>query len=67
MYHHIQHSLSLEDFMGHNPPKFNQRVDSDKYLEDRKLSYVIYMLTGEVELNICWKVEGRMLPWITSK
>jgi len=53
--------------MGHNPPKFNQRVDSDKYLEDRKLSYVIYMLTGEVELNICWKVEGRMLPWITSK
>jgi len=63
--HQQPHTFDLEDFMRHNPPKFNGKVNSyeaDQWVKDierifeatqcceeRKLSYAIYVLTEEVE------------------
>jgi len=63
--HHQHHTLSLEDFLRHDPPKFNWGENPDKadqWMRDierifeatqcpkeRKLSYVEYMLTNDVE------------------
>jgi len=63
--HQQPHTFSLEDFLRHNPPKFNRKVnpdEADQWVrdikrifeatqcpEERKLSYVIYMLIEEVE------------------
>jgi len=64
--HQQPHTFSLEDFLRHNPPKFNGKVNPDEpnqWVRDierifeatqcpkeRKLSYVIYVLTEEAEL-----------------
>ena len=60
------HSLSLEDFMRHNPSKFNRRVNPDKVdrwvrdfgsveatqcVEERKLPNTIYKLTNEAKFQ----------------
>jgi len=63
--HHQHHTCSLEDFLRHNPPKFNGGGNPDEadHLvrdierifeaiqcpEERKLSYVVYMLTEDAE------------------
>ncbi|XP_068487134.1 uncharacterized protein [Phaseolus vulgaris] len=63
--HQQPHTFSLEDFLIHNPPKFNGKVnldEADQWVrdierifeanqcpEERKLSYAIYVLTEEAE------------------
>ena len=63
--HQQPHTFSLEDFLRHNPLKFNEKVnpdEADQWMRDierifkatqcpkeRKLSYAIYMLIEEVE------------------
>jgi len=63
--HHQHHTWSLEDFLKHNPPKFNGGGNPDKAdqwmreierifeatqcPEERKLSCVVYMLTEDAE------------------
>jgi len=64
-FHQQPHTFSLEDFLRHNPPKFNGKVNpdgADQWVRDierifeatqcpkeRKLSYAIYMLIEEAE------------------
>ena len=73
--HQQPHTFSLEDFLRHNPPKFNGKVnpyEADQWvrdierifevtqcLEERKLSYVIYMLIEEAEF--CWICMKQMM------
>jgi len=63
--HQQPYTFSLKDFLRHNPPIFNGKVNPDgadqwvidierifeatQYPEERKLSYAIYVLTEEAE------------------
>jgi len=73
--HHQHHTWSLEDFLKHNPPKFNGEGNPDKVdrwmrdierifeatqcPEERKLSCVVYMLIEDGEF--WWKGMKQMM------
>ncbi|XP_068498179.1 uncharacterized protein [Phaseolus vulgaris] len=86
--HQQPHTFSLEEFLRHNPPKFNGKVnpnEANKWVrdiensfeatqcpEERKLSYVIYMLIEEVEfwwigMKQMMEDKGEIVTWESFK